>query len=258
MRHRVVIVGSGWLGKPLVLHFLQQGVEVVSLTASAGREIELRSLNIPVVNEPLTQWSALPHWRDATVIVTWPPMSADPEGLSRHGALAGILAAVQPQRIFITSSTSVYPDNEETYGDDGVLQMNSKMAETEAVYQGLPRTTFFRLGGLVGPGRHPGKFFASKSNIAKPSAPVNLVHQDDVVACLAYCLEHTDVLPTSVNVVHPDHPTRAEFYAVMTANLQLPGPDFDATDTTRGKTVEAYFLLGSGFLFKHDRLVHYF
>lgn len=47
-----------------------------------------------------------------------------------------------------------------------------------------------RLAGLVGPSRHPGRWLAGKTGLPGGNAPVNLVHQDDVIGILLRVLEN--------------------------------------------------------------------
>lgn len=259
MTHSLVIVGTGWLGKPLAQELLKRGETLVAVTTSTEREIDLRASNIPVVNEPLTQWASLPVWKNATVVVTWPPMTNDPDGFSRHRQLSLVLGACRPKRILITSSTSVYKDVASDVLENGEIQTSASMAQVESVYSGIEDTTFLRLGGLIGPGRHPGQFFAGKKIIPQPNAPVNLVHQSDVIASILFCLLSTDPLPAAINVVHPDHPTRGEFYLAMAAKLGLTLQLSDAPDQPmNGKKVLSGYLEKAGFAFAHPALLDYF
>lgn len=97
-------------------------------------------------------------------------------------------------RIIFTSSTSVYGDVQgivkEGTPRNPVTASGRVLKELEDWLHNLPGTSvdILRLAGLVGPGRHPGRFFAGKT------APdghhgVNLVHLDDVVSAITLLLQ---------------------------------------------------------------------
>ena len=77
-----------------------------------------------------------------------------------------------------------------------------------------------RLAGLVGPSRHPGRFFAGKS-APDGQHVVNLVHLQDVVAAIELLLQ----APKGghiYNLCAPRHPARGLFYPQMARELGLP------------------------------------
>jgi nucleoside-diphosphate-sugar epimerase len=90
------------------------------------------------------------------------------------------------------------------------------------------RLVILRLAGLIGPGRHPGHFFAGKVNVPNPYAPVNLVHLDDVITVTSKIIDlklESDVC----NLCSEVHPERHQFYTRMTEEIGLVKPLFDWT-----------------------------
>src|SRR5690606_25987870 len=84
------------------------------------------------------------------------------------------------RKIVFISSTSVYPDNNGVVVEHDADPANDLVkAEDLLRNENAFETTILRFGGLVGPGRHPGKFFAGKENIAGGNNPVNIIHQYD-------------------------------------------------------------------------------
>lgn len=83
-----------------------------------------------------------------------------------------------------------------------------------------------RFGGLIGPERHPGRFFAGKQNIANGLAPVNLIHLDDALRVIETGIIHqqTGIL----NACAPSHPARNEFYSLAAQKAGLALPTFIA------------------------------
>ena len=94
-----------------------------------------------------------------------------------------------------------------------------------------------RLAGLVGPSRHPGRFFAGKS-APDGQHGVNLVHLQDVIAAIELLLQ----APKGgriYNICAPKHPARGVFYPQMARELGLPVPVFsDNPENGSGKIVD--------------------
>ncbi len=100
------------------------------------------------------------------------------------------------------------------------------LKELEDWLHNLPGTQvdIVRLAGLVGPGRHPGRFFAGKS-APDGQHVVNLVHLDDVVGAIELLLQ----APKGghiYNICAPSHPARSTFYPLMARQLGLAPPAF--------------------------------
>jgi len=87
------------------------------------------------------------------------------------------------------------------------------------------KTTILRFGGLVGPGRHPGRFFAGKTDIANGQAPVNLIHLQDCIA-ITLAIIQQNAFGYTFNACSPHHPTRQEFYNNAASHMGLPAPQF--------------------------------
>ncbi|CAA6828481.1 MAG: Unknown protein [uncultured Sulfurovum sp.] len=74
----------------------------------------------------------------------------------------------------------------------------------------LKEHLILRLGGLMGYNRIAGKYTAGKTKAH--DAPVNYVHQDDVVAIIKQCIEK-NIKKELFDVVAPKHPLQSEIYA---------------------------------------------
>jgi nucleoside-diphosphate-sugar epimerase len=84
-------------------------------------------------------------------------------------------------------------------------------------------TTVIRFGGLIGPDRNPGRFFAGKKGIPNGQAPVNLIHLSDCIGITLSILENA-AFGNTFNACSPDHPSRADFYtnAAIQSSMELP------------------------------------
>lgn len=98
------------------------------------------------------------------------------------------------------------------------------LKELEDWLHNLPGTSvdILRLAGLVGPSRHPGRFFAGKS-APDGQHGVNLVHLRDVIAAIELLLQ----APKGgriYNICAPKHPARGVFIRRWPASLGFPSP----------------------------------
>ena len=82
-----------------------------------------------------------------------------------------------------------------------------------------------RLGGLIGPNRHPIFALAGKENLSNPQSPINYIHQKDAVAILLKIVENWSGNQT-YNAVTPFHPPRKEYYEKMAIIKGLSPPIF--------------------------------
>lgn len=118
-------------------------------------------------------------------------------------------------RIVFTSSTSVYGNVNGTVKENSPrlpqTASGQVLKELEDWLHNLPGTSvdILRPAGLVGPSRHPGRFFAGKS-APDGQHVVNLVHLQDVVAAIELLLQ----APKGghiYNLCAPRHPARGLF-----------------------------------------------
>ncbi|WHP29857.1 SDR family oxidoreductase [Trabulsiella odontotermitis] len=249
---KVAIVGLGWLGMPLALSLTAHGWQVTgSKTTQDGVEAA-RMCGIdsyPLRLEPqlvceTEDLDALMHV-DALVI-TLPARRSGPGEEFYLQAVQEIVdsaLAYHIPRIIFTSSTSVYGNAtgliKESTPREPVTASGRVLKELEDWLHHLPGTSvdILRLAGLVGPGRHPGRFFAGKQ-APDGEHGVNLVHLEDVISAITLLLQ----APKGghiYNICAPKHPSRAVFYPQMARELGLEPPSFVAGDSKeKGKVID--------------------
>jgi len=110
------------------------------------------------------------------------------------------------------------------------------------------KTTILRFGGLVGPGRHPGRFFAGKKDIPNGRAPVNLIHLNDCIGIGLAVIEQ-NTFGHLFNAVSPAHPQKADFYTNAALQGGLPAPEF-LDELSNWKIVNSAELPVLGYEFK--------
>lgn len=236
---KVAIVGLGWLGMPLALALTARGWQVTgSKTTQDGVEAA-RMCGIdsyPLRLEPqlvceAEDLDALMNV-DALVITLPARRSGEGEDFYRQAVqeIVDTALAHHIPRIIFTSSTSVYGNTQGTIKEstprDPVTSSGKVLKELEDWLHHLPGTSvdILRLAGLVGPGRHPGRFFAGKS-APDGQHGVNLVHLEDVISAITLLLQ----APRGghiYNICAPLHPAREIFYPQMARELGLETPVF--------------------------------
>ena len=125
--------------------------------------------------------------------------------------------------IFI-SSTSVYPDlNRVMTEQDADEEHPLVMAEQFFLQEKAFSTSVIRFAGLVGPGRHPGRFLAGKT-VSGGSDPVNIIHLDDCILIIERLMSKPGLI---VNGCADLHPAKRVFYTQAALSLNLAPPSFD-------------------------------
>ncbi len=249
---KVAIVGLGWLGMPLALSLMSKGWQVTGTKTTedgveAARMCGLESYLLQLTPELECDSDDLEALLAVDALVITLPARRSGEGqdfylLAVQEIVDSALAQGIGHIIFI-SSTSVYGDAEGVVTEASPLNPVSEsgrmLRELEHWLHDLPGTSvdILRLSGLVGPERHPGRFFAGK-RAPHGNHVVNLVHLEDAVAAIELLLE-TRGGGRLYNLSAPGHPTRSRFYPLMSRQLNLPTPLFsDNANGGTGKQVD--------------------
>ncbi len=250
----IALLGAGWLGLPLGAALVAAGYPVRATTTTTEKLSLLTAAGLtPVLlklppDAPPAEIKAAIGPAAGVLIITLPPgrgEGAAAAHLARLGSVAAALPGTNVRRVLLLSSTGVYPDQP---GAPLLTEVDADAAhplvQAEALFRALPQvqTTVARLAGLIGPGRHPGRFFGPDRAIPQPEAPVNLVHQADAVGALLALLKN-NVGPATVNICAPMHPLRRAFYTAAARSLSAPPPSFAPPCALSGKVISGAHLL---------------
>lgn len=269
----VSILGCGWLGRALGQHLVEHDVRVRGSTTTPekvealqrdGIEPYLLTLDPGLSGDDVTSFFASP-----VLMLNVPPPRGRDDIRSWHlrqiDAVRSAAAEGAVRWVLFASSTSVYPNVEQRVreadvppGEPDALSGPRRstgrvLLEAEARLMDDPAfdTTIVRFGGLYGDDRHPGRFLAGRSDVGRPEAPVNLIHQDDCVSLLRTLIEQ-DCRDDVYNACADAHPTRREVYTRSAKVLGLEPPSFDDTDATMGKIVDNQKVKDQcGYQFRH-------
>jgi nucleoside-diphosphate-sugar epimerase len=233
----ISILGCGWYGKALATVLIDDGYHVKGSATSTEKLETLAELGIEpfLVNFKANEENyEFEFFTCDVLIISIPPRTRHGEGGDYLPKIQRIIDAAMRhnvQKIIYISSTAVYGESCDKVTEADVPVPDSKsgvrLVQAEELFNGQPafKTSIIRFGGLVGPGRHPGRFFAGKKDIPNGQAPVNLIHLDDCVG-ITQAVISQNKFGLIINGVAPHHPAKMNFYGKATAQAALDAPQF--------------------------------
>ena len=237
-KSKISLLGCGWLGFPLALNLISRGFQVKGSTTSQDKLAIFKEAGIDPFLVQFNTSSNDPDLHDFLdadiLIISVPPGRRSIDGMANYRKMAKTmidqLTISQVSKIIFISSTSVYPDSNSTLTEfsaaDPETESGMVIKETEDLLSGLNmKVILLRLSGLIGPKRMPGRFFAGKTNVPNGLAPVNMIHQYDVIS-LINCLIASQTAEGVYNGCSPSHPSKEEFYTLAARAEQLEPPTF--------------------------------
>ncbi len=234
----ISILGCGWYGLPLGKILVQQGFAVNGSTTSAERLPELADAGLTPYLVNLTEDKddiEAAFFNCETLIISIPPKLRSGDGDNYLANLQLVISNIikyKISRVIYISSTGVYPESNSAVDEQTDPEPQAPSGKILLAAENLFRnqtafkTTIIRFGGLVGPGRHPGRFFAGKTNIPNGQAPVNLIHLQDCIGLTQNIIQQ-NAYGYTFNACSPHHPAKQEFYTLAAANAGLPLPVFN-------------------------------
>src|SRR5438309_4235243 len=232
---RVLIAGCGYVGSAAARLFAKEGWEVIGWTKS-GQSAELPgegaiSLSaVDITDLETVSRNSFP----ADVVVHCASSGADSYPHVYRDGAANLAACFPNARIIFTSSTSVYPQRDESsVTEDSPAEPDSENAQilrqAEKIVLGN-NGVVLRVAGIYGPGRS----FLLRSVLNGTSVIsdrfVNQVHRDDVASAISFLAQSRAVDPPRIfNVVDDTPASRAEILDWLSARLGLPLSNFPAT-----------------------------
>jgi nucleoside-diphosphate-sugar epimerase len=233
----VSILGCGWYGKALAKALLKINITVKGSATSPEKLEHLSKANMApyLINFKADSEDYDPEFFKCDIlIISIPPKTRQGEAGDYLLKIEKIISAIlkyQIKKVIYIGSTAVYGDS-----NNEVNELNDPGPDTESCkillaaenlfrHQTAFKTTIIRFAGLVGPGRHPGRFFAGKKNIPNGRAPVNLIHLEDCIGITLTVIEQ-DAFGYLVNASSPDHPQKSDFYLQAAFQAGLIAPEF--------------------------------
>jgi nucleoside-diphosphate-sugar epimerase len=239
---KIAIIGLGWLGLPLYEFWNQKGVDCCGSTSSHEKTdlLKKRGIHAFFYNSNVVDFTEIRSISASIshLIVCIPPSKTAQDYATELVKIISFFS--KTCKIVFTSSTSVYPDLILEAHEEYVF---TPQDETKALVQAeitlkklfWERLCILRFAGLIGPQRHPAKFFAGKTNLPMGNIPVNLVHLLDCIRIIDSVIEQ-ELWGEIFNVCASIHPTKKEYYSKSCEILNLERPTF-LEDFSTGKSV---------------------
>lgn len=263
----IAIAGLGWLGRPLANYLAMAGYNVKGSVTSLEKAKTLQQNGIDAyavqLNETEVSGSPRALLKDVDCLVI-----AIPPGLRRNSGVNHVLkmshflaevVSAKIKKVLLISSTSVYADaqGEVTEKDAPLPESDAakQLMAVETLFSGTPqlKTTIVRFGGLIGGGRQPVRYLAGRKELHGGQAPVNLIEREDCIRIISEIIRQ-DAFGHTFNAVHPQHPTKRDYYTAKAKELGLEVPQFSGADATAiYKKVDSVYLdLVLNFNFESD------
>jgi nucleoside-diphosphate-sugar epimerase len=233
----ISILGCGWYGKALGLSLINNGNTVKGSSTSPAKMKTLAEAGIIprlVDIKPESEAYNDDFFNCDVLIICIPPKTRQGEGGDYLPKIKRIISATKKQgveKVIYISSTAVYGDNNtevtELDNPEPDTESGKVLLEAENLFGTEPafKTAILRFAGLVGPGRHPGRFFAGKTDIPNGLAPVNLIHLDDCIGITTAIIKR-NAFGRVFNGVSPHHPAKSAFYRKASLHAGLATPEF--------------------------------
>lgn len=253
----IAIIGCGWLGLPLAKQFVAEGHTVHGSTTSEEKlkvlALEgIRPFLVTISSEGVAGQLKACLEGCKILVLNIPPRLRKKQEQDYVGQMQQLLPHIENssvEQVVFIGSTSVYGEAEQMpiITEDSAFS-NSETAQKLVTAEGLFqqnkhfKTTILRLGGLIGPNRHPATYLSGRNQIQNPEAPVNLIHRDDAIAIIKSIISQK-VWGETFNASCPSHPSKKEFYTKACEQQNLPLPQFDSQSVSQGKIISSEKLL---------------
>jgi nucleoside-diphosphate-sugar epimerase len=233
----VSILGCGWYGLELAKGLVNKWVKVKGSTTSAGKLALLAESGIEPYLIDLSPDNEVtnPAFFECDVLwISIPPRARAGNGaeyLTKIERLITLIKTYQVKQVVLISSTGVYGDSNTEVTEADTPNPDSDSGKVLLAAENLLKqqtdftTTIIRFGGLTGPGRDPGRFFAGKTDVPNGEAPVNLIDLTDCIG-ISNAILDKQAFGHTYNAVSPSHPTRANFYTQAAVASGLEPPHF--------------------------------
>ncbi|MFK7899422.1 MAG: NAD-dependent epimerase/dehydratase family protein [Cyclobacteriaceae bacterium] len=233
---KISILGCGWLGLPLAKSLIKAGHEIKGSTTSKEKIELLKEAQIVPYQIDLSEFKVIDDsfFNSDVLILSIPPKrktKGDKFHINQVKRILGYVEKSSIKRIIYTSSTSIYPNTnseiDETLTINKLTTGNTCLFEAENLILGQQHaeSVILRLAGLYGPERNIINRMSGKEGLTDGNVPVNMVHLDDVIACMLRMIGDESV--TGIfNICAEQHPTKKTFYNCLALKTEYSAPGY--------------------------------
>ena len=231
-----LIIGYGWLGKALAAELKSEGINIWASTSDVHKMSEIQANGffgtLVAKTNQILSWKQFPETHFDKVIITLPPF----EGVLE--SLKNLLNSLSYSQLVFTSSTGVYEESDYLINESSAVDESHLVFQMETCIRSLTKSPYqiLRLAGHMGPNRHPLRYFLRhRRPISNGQAPVNLIHQSDMIAAIVVLLQ--DVQHDSIyNLSWPEHPTKEKYYGDLA--LEMGEEQLNFLEGNHGKKID--------------------
>ena len=254
LKTQISIIGCGWLGLSLANHFIEKGYFIKGSTTSKTKTEALEQQQIKPfliqINESEISGDISSFLKGSeTLIINIPPGLRQNPKKNHVAEIKNLVKRIEESKIknvLYISSTSIYNDD---FSFPKITEKTNSSAKTNSSKQLIAiekllksnsnfNTTILRFSGLFDENRHPGKNLSGRKNISNPKAPVNLIHKNDCITIISKLIEY-NIWNQEFNASNPCHPSKKEYYTNYCKASNLAVPEFNTTDKSLGKYIDA-------------------
>lgn len=239
MKQTIAIIGLGWLGKPLYQRLSLLGFTVKGAVTTTAKASKLQAAGMDAYPVHVTEEGVLGNPEGFlknvhTLIIMIPPGLRRNSGADYVLKMSHLITAIQQSEVtqlIYVSSTSVYSDTQGNVTEKDLPQPDTEagrqLYQVEQLFFNIPgiTTTILRFGGLIGGNRMPVRYLAGRTDLSDGEAPVNLIHRDDCLSIISGIILQSHY-GHIINAVHPQHPTKKDYYTTQAKALGITPPQF--------------------------------
>lgn len=233
------IIGTGWLGLPLGEMLIKEGNRVFAATRKKDKFQEFENKGIQPFLIDFSSQNVKLELQEEIETITHLFFTIPPTGFVdyAHSMISITQQFPNLSKVIFASSTGVYEEIDGWVNENSDVNVNHPVFKAEQALRELlgDKLVVLRLSGLIGPNRHPAKYFLNKGIIENGNVPVNLIQLEDVLSAFSAVLD-ASVFGEVYNVSWPDHPSRKEYYGTMA--LQLFNQKIDFIAEGKGKIID--------------------
>jgi hypothetical protein len=221
----------------LAVNLFSRGFQVNGSSTTREKLETLRAAEInpyQVSFEPDYEAYHPDFFKSDLLIISIPPKRSSGQSQLYPDKIARIKEAAirhKVPRVVFISSTSVYGDLNQELNENSetnpVTDSGKAMLEAENLLKDQKdfKLSIIRFGGLTGPGRDPGRFFAGKKDIPNGQAPVNMITLDQCIEVTNAIIEK-NAFGYTFNACSSSHPPKMEYYKLAAFKSGLEPPQF--------------------------------
>jgi nucleoside-diphosphate-sugar epimerase len=242
MKEKITIIGGGWLGVQLAEALHDDGYTIAISSRDPKKRLffennKWKSLSISFSD---TSVNINPLEETDVLIIGLPPTGFTNYPLMISSLLSAFSTTT---RVIFLSSTGVYANSTGRVSVESALIQEHPLVVAENIILHASNWCILRLGGLIGPKRHPIHSLIKKvAPLNDGDSPVNLVHSHDVIQAIKMIVNQK-VNEKIFTICNPEHPSRHDYYGLaaryfydkdLTFNKGIPGKYVD------GSAIENY------------------